>query len=297
MSFFSKKSKPNHGAKIPPKSAFGHYNKKQGVRLSPSDGDKSPQKSRGVLITAENITLSYEGKAVIDGLSFEIREGDYLCIIGENGSGKSTLMSALLGLIDTSKGKITIAVSKNEIGVLNQSTLTESDFPATVREVVLSGCLGRDSKGPFIGKAAKQKAFSAMEKLGITSLADRSFRELSGGQRQRVLIARALCSAKTVLFLDEPVTGLDRATVADVYSIIDDLNRSGMTIVTVTHDVRAAMERSSKILRINKDSYLFIDTEDYRKLSEAQALLSDKDDKKDSLPYGEGGFRYTGGEK
>ena len=294
MSFFLKnnKKRPSHGAKIPPKSAFGHYNKKQGVRASTIKEEGERQKQ----ISVSNLTLSYDKLTVISSLSFEIRDGDYLAIIGENGSGKSTLMNALLGLLEPSGGEIKSLVKKSEIGVLNQTALEESDFPATVREVVLSGCLGRDGNKLILGKRAKQKAFSAMEKLGITSLADRSFRELSGGQRQRALIARALCSAKSILFLDEPTTALDRAVTADLYALMDDLNRGGMTIVTVTHDLRSALDRSSHVLHVSRDSCLHLPTEEYKKTPAAQAILASSDKNDDTLPYGEGGFRYTGGQ-
>ena len=298
MSFFSKKNKnaPSHGAKIPPVGAFGHYNKKQGVKSSVKEGDAS---SAALQISVDDVTLSIEGRAVIQGLSFNVFEGDYICIIGENGSGKSTLMNAILGLLKPTGGKIKLHhLARNQIGVLPQISPSEADFPATVSEVVLAGCLARAHKGPFLAKDSKKIAFSSMEKLGITSLSDRSFRELSGGQKQRVLLARALCAADKMLFLDEPVTGLDRTTTADVYSLIEDLSRGGMTIVTVTHDVRSALKYANKILRINKDSYIFADVEEYKKLPEAQIYLQTEDDDVDrDKPYGDGAFRYSGGAK
>ena len=299
MSFFSKKSKnsPSHGAKIPPFGAFGHYNKKQGVKTATPDEGESVE--REVQVTVDDLTLSFEGRPVLHNLSFEICAGDYLCIIGENGSGKSTLMNAILGLLKPTRGKIKYnKLTRNQIGVVPQLSPLEADFPATVSEVVMAGCLARANKGPFLAKDSKQIAFSAMEKLGITPLADRSYKELSGGQRQRVMIARALCAADKMLVLDEPVTGLDRSATADVYSLFRDLNREGMTIIMVTHDVRAALKHSSKILRINKDSYLFTSTEKYVKLPEAQRFIDTEGDGIDrDKPYGEGGFRYSGGEK
>lgn len=303
MSFFSKKSKnkPAHGTKIPPVGAFGHYNKKQGVK--PLSDKKSASEreisEKNIQISIENVTLSHEGRAVINDITFDICEGDYICVIGENGSGKSTLMNAILGLLKPTSGKIKYhALQRNQIGVLPQLSPLEADFPATISEVVLAGCLARGNKGIFLTKDSKQIAFSAMEKLGITSLANRSYKELSGGQRQKVMIARALCAAEKMLILDEPVTGLDRTSTADVYAIIEGLNRNGMTIVTVTHDVRAALKHATKILRINKSSYIFTDVEEYKKLPEAQIYLRSEDDGIDrDKPYGEGGFRYSGGEK
>ncbi len=259
-------------------------------------GNKSDSKT---LIKAEDLSLSYDGKPVISSLSFDIRRGDYVCIIGENGSGKSSLIGAILGLNKPSGGKISyLDVKNDQIGFLPQFSHIEADFPATVNEVVLSGCLTKSRRSPFLPKNSKQIAFSAMEKLGITALSKRSFKELSGGQKQRVLFARALCAAEKLFVLDEPTTGLDRAATADVYALMEDLNKSGMTIICVTHDVCAALKYSTKILRINKDSYLFIDTDEYKKLPEAQAFLFVGNEENDApKPYGEGGFRYNGGEK
>ena len=296
MSFFSKKPQksPSHGQKIPPVGAWGHYNKKQGVKQTERDGESE----RKALVDITDLTLSYEGRAIIEGLSLTVCEGDYLCIIGENGSGKSTLMNALLGIIKPTHGKIAYHhMARNQIGVLPQQTPVQNDFPATVREVVTAGCLARAKKGPFLDRDAKALAFTNMEKLGITSLEARPFRELSGGQRQRVLISRALCAAEKMLVLDEPVTGLDPATTADIYALFRDLNRAGMTIVSVTHDVRAALKYSNKILRINKDSIFFGTVEEYKTLPEAARYLSDGDNEtRQETPYGEGGFRYNGGD-
>ena len=296
MSFFSKKTSktPSHGQKIPPVGAWGHYNKKQGNKTCTqgNEGNKTP------LINVNALSLAYEGRSVIENLSFSVCEGDYLCVIGENGSGKSTLMNALLGIIKPTSGKITFHhLSRNRIGVLPQQTPVQNDFPATVFEVVMAGCLARNSKGPFLSKDARNIAFSNMEKLGITALSDRPFRELSGGQRQRVLIARALCAADKALVLDEPVTGLDPVTTADIYALFRDLNRAGMTVISVTHDVHAAMKYATHILRVNKSSVFFGTIDEYAALPEAARYLIDENEVTTAeKPYGEGGFRYNGGD-
>ena len=147
-----------------------------------------------------------------------------------------------------------------------------------------------------MSRDAKDLAFINMEKLGITALSDRPFRELSGGQRQRVLISRALCAAEKLLLLDEPVTGLDHATTADMYGLFRDLNASGMTIISVTHDVKAALKYCNKILRVNKDSVFFGTTEEYLALPEAAIFAKNNNDSDSAIPYGEGGFRYKGGD-
>ncbi len=292
MSFFKTKQKniPPQDKKIPPVGAFSHYNKKQSVKAQMQSA-----KSDKIIIEVDSITLAYEGRPVIENLSFNVKEGDYLCIVGENGSGKSTLMNSLLGLMKPISGKIKFnSLTRNEIGVLPQQTPVQSDFPATVQEIVLSGCLSRKSRGPFLSKGSKELAFQSLEKLGITPLANRLFRELSGGQRQRVLLARALCSAEKLLILDEPVTGLDPASTKDIYSLLDGLNQEGMTIITVTHDIPSALRFGSKILRINKDSVFFGSAEEYKSLPEAASLAEDKQEDK---PYGEQGFRYNDDDK
>ncbi len=294
MSFISlKKNKKalQTDKKIPPAAAWGHYNKKQGTHESPkkhSGGD--------VIIEIDNLTLSYEGVNVIENLSLNILSGDYVCIIGENGSGKSTLMNAILGLKKQAGGSISFkSLKRNEIGVLPQQDATQNDFPALVSEVVMSGCLNRASKGPFMSRDFKRLTFENLERLGITSLASHSYRDLSGGQKQRVLLARALCSADKMLVLDEPVSGLDPKATVDIYSLISDLNRKcGITILMVTHDIRSALAYSTKILRLNKGSVFFGTTEEYKKLPEAQIYLEENTIEPEQTLYGDGGFRYGG---
>lgn len=294
MAFISfKGNKKISDQKIPPASAWSHYSKKRSTAQDVGDVGGKP------LLELEGVSLSYEGTHVIDKLSLTVSEGDYLSVIGENGSGKSTLMNAILGLKKVSEGKIKYhGVKREQIGVLPQQSPVEKDFPALVSEVVTSGCLNRCSKGPFLSKDAKKLAFDSMERLGITSLAPRLYRDLSGGQQQRVMLARALCAAEKMLVLDEPVSGLDVKSTADIYSLIYDLNRKErMTTIMVTHDIPSAIKYSTHILRINKDSIFFGTTEQYKALPEAQLYLAPSEDDEETEPYGEGGFRYSGGEK
>ncbi len=215
------------------------------------------------ILTCENLTASYDGVKVISSLSFSISEGDYLCILGENGSGKSTLVKCLLGIKPADGGKITLGegLRHTDIGYLPQHTSMQAGFPATVSEVVLSGCLGRRGLRPFYSSAEKEIAANAMKRLGIYELASRGCRELSGGQQQRMLLARALCSAKKLLLLDEPVTGLDPTASADLYSVISELNKKDkMTIIMVSHDIAKSLEYSSKILCLCSSSDSFFGT-------------------------------------
>ena len=204
-------------------------------------------------LTCQNLRVSYDGKSVLQDLSFEIFAGDYLCIVGENGSGKSTLMKTLLGLQPPISGRILTGdgLRKNEIGYLPQQTVVQKDFPASVREIVLSGCQGRCGRRPFYNKEEKQLAEENIRKMQIDKLSKRCYRELSGGQQQRVLLARALCATQKMLLLDEPVSGLDPKVTAEMYRLIDELNhRDGITIIMISHDIAAAVKYASHILHI-----------------------------------------------
>ena len=194
-------------------------------------------------LTCQRLCVGYDGESVLQDLTFELLAGDYLCIVGENGSGKSTLMKTILGLQMPISGRILTGdgLRKNEIGYLPQQTVIQKDFPASVREIVLSGCLGRCGSRPFYNKEEKKLAAEAMEKMQITRLARRCYRELSGGQQQRVLLARALCATQKMLLLAEPVSGLDPKVTAEMYTLIEKLNREdGITVIMISHDVAAA---------------------------------------------------------
>ncbi len=212
----------------------------------------------GVQITCKNAALGYENRIVAENLNFTVSAGDYLCILGENGSGKSTLVKALLGLKPQVSGEIVCA--HQGIGYLPQQTVVQKDFPASVREIVRSGCLGKTGLWPFYTKEEKALAAEMMQKLGITKLEKRCYRDLSGGQQQRVLLARALCAAKNMLLLDEPVTGLDPRAQTELYEQIASLNKSGITVIMVSHDVQAAVKYASHILQIGKKQQLFYGT-------------------------------------
>ena len=213
-------------------------------------------------LTCQDLSLGYEGKAVISGLSFTVNAGDYLCIVGENGSGKSTLIKAILKLKTAVAGQIVIGegITPNKIGYMPQQTVVQKDFPASVREVVRSGCLNRCGLRPYYNKAEKQMAEDNMDRLGITPLARRCYRDLSVGQQQRTLLARALCAATKILLLDEPAAGLDPKVTADLYSLIGKLHDDGITIVLISHDICASIKYATNILHIGDGSLLFFGT-------------------------------------
>ncbi len=216
-------------------------------------------------LRCKNLTLSYEGKRVLSNLSFAVSKGDYLCIVGENGSGKSTLIKALLGLKKPAEGTIELAegLKHTKIGYLPQQTPAQKDFPASVSEVVLSGCLNSCGLFPFYRKSHKQKAARAMNSLGIYHLKNACYRNLSGGQQQRVLLCRALCAAEEMLLLDEPVTGLDPVASQEMYAVIRDVNKRGTTIIMVSHDIAHAIKNASHILHLTESDSFFGKTEAY----------------------------------
>ena len=208
-------------------------------------------------LECKNLDLGYENHVVLRDVNFSVSAGDYLCIVGENGSGKSTLMKTVLGLQKPLGGTITFGdgVKNNEIGYMPQQIQARRDFPATVEEIVLSGCQGR-CKGLFYGAKEKELARQNMEKMRITAFAKRCYRELSGGQQQRVLLARALCATQKILLLDEPVSGLDPKVTAEMYSLIERLNREDkVTIIMVSHDISAAVHYASRILHVGQEMF------------------------------------------
>ncbi|MBQ8082191.1 MAG: ABC transporter ATP-binding protein [Clostridia bacterium] len=230
------------------------------------------------LLSCRALTLGYEGHAILSDLSFSVSAGDYLCIVGENGSGKSTLMKTLLGLQRPLEGSVEFGdgLRPNEIGYLPQQTAAQKDFPATVWEVVLSGCQARMGRCPWYRREEKRLARENMQKLGITALSARCYRELSGGQQQRALLARALCATRKLLLLDEPVSGLDPVVTNEMYALIRRLNRSeGVTVIMISHDVAAAAREASHVLHIGAEVF-FGTAEAYRASALARPFLQAK---------------------
>ena len=224
-------------------------------------------------LICQNLCLGYEGQEILHNINFEINTGDYLCIVGENGSGKTTLMKTILGLQSALSGKILMGegFKQNEIGYLPQQTIVQKDFPASVWEIVLSGFQGQCGLRPFYTKEEKELACEKIKKMEIENLTKCCYRELSGGQQQRVLLARALCATKKMLLLDEPVSGLDPNATEKMYQIIKELNKEGITIIMISHDLDAALEYGSHILHIGETIFYGTKTE-YIKSNEKQSF-------------------------
>lgn len=206
------------------------------------------------VLNCQNLTIGYENKIIQQNLNFEVKKGDYFFIVGENGAGKSTLMKTILGFIKPLDGKVIFGgdVNRKEIGYLPQQTSIQRTFPATVKEIVLSGCQSRLGLLPFYKKEDVARAEQSIIRMGIKEYENTSFKELSGGQQQRVLLARALCAANSVLLLDEPVKGFDSKMRSEMYSMIQELNKEGLTIIMISHDSDASEKYATASLKLER---------------------------------------------
>ncbi len=231
------------------------------------------------VIVCKNLTVRNERTLALDDVSFAVHKGEFLTIVGENGAGKSTLVKTILGMTAPDAGSVeTDAGTAGRIGYMPQQSSAQRDFPASVREVVLSGCVGGTGFLPFYSRAQKAAARANMDMLGVTPFAKKNYRALSGGQQQRVLLCRALCAAGEVLLLDEPTTGLDPLVTKELYTTVKHLSvEHGMTVIMVSHDVDAALRYSDRILHL-ATSLRFIGTpQDYLKTPYGAAFSGEGD--------------------
>ena len=228
------------------------------------------------ILDCRELVFSYDGKKVLENVGFSLSAGDYLCVVGENGSGKSTLIKGLLGLKAPDSGSIVFGpgLKSTEIGYLPQQTQIQRDFPASVEEVVLSGCLNSLGRRARYGAEQRQRAEMNMERMSIDSIKNACYHELSGGQQQRVLLARALCATGKLLLLDEPVTGLDPIAAEEMYNLIKLVNLCDrITVIMVSHDIKAALRYATHILHLGRDSSFFGTVQDYKQSDIARRFL------------------------
>ena len=216
------------------------------------------------LVEVKNLTIGYNSKPVATNINFEINKGDILCILGENGAGKTTLIKTILGVIKPLSGEMNISedIKEHRFGYLPQKSENQDDFPAVCKEIVLSGCINRKKFKLFFNKEDKAIAEKNMELLGVKELANKPFNILSGGQKQRVLIARSLCATEKILFLDEPLTGLDPKIVDDFYNIVSMLHEQGITIVMISHELHTSLHLANYVLYIGEEC-IFTKKEDF----------------------------------
>ncbi|MDD3392525.1 MAG: ATP-binding cassette domain-containing protein [Bacilli bacterium] len=215
------------------------------------------------LISCYKLSVGYENKKVVTDVNININTGDYLVIVGDNGSGKTTIVKTLLGLIKPLRGKISFNVEKNSIGYLPQKNEDKSNFPASVYEVVISGCLNSKKWLSFYNKSDAQRVNINLHKFGVAKLKNKNFKELSGGERQRVLLARAMCAFSKVLILDEPNTGLDQKTTRELYDLIEKINKEGITIIMISHDLDKTLKYANKILEVKEGKAIYRTKEQY----------------------------------
>ena len=220
-----------------------------------------------IQLFCKDVSLGYNGVTVSEHVSFEVRAGDYFCVVGDNGSGKSTLIKTLLRLIEPKSGEVGLGdgITQRDVGYLPQQSEAQQDFPATVREIVTSGCVGKRGLFTFPTKEQRRAVEKNMNRLGIAELASKPYSRLSGGQQRRVLLARALCAADQILLLDEPVAGLDPHAAEELYETVARLNREeGITVFMITHDLSATLTYATQILHMSKTPTLYRSAEEYR---------------------------------
>lgn len=219
------------------------------------------------LIDIKNLSLGYDGNIVLKNVNLKIEENDFICVVGPNGSGKSTLIKGILGLIKPISGTITFNnLKQNFIGYMPQETKVDSNFPASVLEIVLSGTLNKKRMSLFYTKEDKKLAIKNLKILGIENLKNKHFSELSGGQRQKVLLARSLCATSKLLILDEPSNNLDSKSKKNLYDILTNLNKNyNITIIMITHDLDHNNLIGNKILSLREDDIFYGTTEDFIK--------------------------------
>ncbi len=212
------------------------------------------------ILRLENVSFSYANSDVVKDVSFLVKKGDFVGLIGPNGSGKTTLLKIILGILTPRKGSIYLFERDlkqfNEWGkigyVPQKATNIEKNFPATVYEVVSMGLLSIQKFPKIITKHDDKKIKDALSVVKMDKFSQKRITELSGGQQQRVLIAKALVTAPEILILDEPTTGVDQENQKSFYDLLGKLNKEGMTIILVSHDIGRITQYVTKIASINQ---------------------------------------------
>ena len=195
----------------------------------------------GTLLTLRDVSLGYDGRVILERLSFAVECGECLALVGPNGAGKTTLLRGILGLIPVLAGQIEYGFDRSTSppGYVPQRETLDPIFPLTVFEVVLMGTYGRLALLRPVGRRQRQLAADCLGRVGLADLANRPFWALSGGQKQRVLIARALAVEPRILLLDEPTAGVDPGAATTIMDLVSGLNRDqGLTVVLVSHHLR-----------------------------------------------------------
>ena len=209
------------------------------------------------LIQIKDLSFDYPTKKeTLKHVNLNVQQGTFTCIVGENGSGKSTLIKCIVGLNKGYTGEIS---KEDRVGYLPQKSEIQSNFPASIEEVVMSGTIGNNINSIFYKKEDKENAKKIMEKLEIYDIRKKCFADLSGGQQQRVLIARALCATQKLIILDEPTNGLDPTIAIQIYELLDQLRKKdNITILMVSHDVERAISYADNVIELVNGEITFI---------------------------------------
>lgn len=204
------------------------------------------------ILEVKDLKTSYNGHVALENVNFSINEGEYVCLVGENGSGKSTLIKTIIGLHKKDSGEIVLNEKLENVSYLAQNNLTDLDFPATAREIIMTG-VQKHKTLPFYKKQDYKQFEEVVELLKIKDFINRKIGDLSGGQRQRIMLARALIRKPKMLILDEPFSGLDINITKELYEMLDKLNKEqNMTIVMATHDLDEIKRENVRVISLAK---------------------------------------------
>lgn len=217
-------------------------------------------------LSIEGLSVAYQKKPVLRGVSFQAPEGKLIGIVGPNGAGKSTLIKAALGLIPRLSGEVSIygkpyAEQRRLVGYVPQRESVDWDFPTNALDVVMMGRYGHLGWFKRPGGAERRVAMECLAKVGMAEFADRQISQLSGGQQQRIFLARALAQDARLYFMDEPFVGVDAATEKAIITLLNELKTQGKTVLVVHHDLATVQEYFDWVMLLNVQLIAFGPTE------------------------------------
>lgn len=228
------------------------------------------------IIEVKDLCFSYGKEEVLKDITFDIHQGDYLGVVGPNGAGKTTLIKIILGLLPLCCGSVKLFSHNikdfrewSKVGYVPQkATSFDTGFPATVKEVVSMGRYAKIGLLKYASKKDKEVVESALQQVTMQDFKDRLIGDLSVGQQQRVFIARALAGSPEIIFLDEPTTGVDRASQDDFYALIKKLNQDlHLTVVLVSHDIERITKEAMHIACVDRTLVCHTSSEEFLKES------------------------------
>lgn len=205
-----------------------------------------------MILEVEKLKVTYNNHVAIENINFKVNQGEYICLVGENGSGKSTLIKTIMGFLKPANGNVNLKIDLSEVSYLAQTDLNSIDFPATSKEIIMTGCQ-KNGKFPFYTKKDKENFKTVIKELKIEDIVNKRIGDLSGGQKQRVLLARTLIRNPKLIILDEPVAGLDINITRGLYSILERINKEkNVTIIMATHDLEELKSIKPRIICLSK---------------------------------------------